>query len=272
MVAPDTGDGTRDALAIYEQSVAERQQAYEMLLEVARGQGRRQARRFEKHYHVFVTFEGYREIHKYYIVWVVDILRQRALSLARSLVRAGRLDTVEQVFDLTLEELERGVADPSLDLRMQAGRNTRFLKKVQHVRDFPRIIDSRGKILRPPSKVAGPGEMMGEPISPGTVRGRTKVLNSPDEKPVLPGEILVTRATDPGWTPLFLNAAGIILEVGGVLQHGAVVAREYGKPCVAGIENAASILQDGQWVEMDGASGIVQMVQDPVPQSSAARA
>ncbi len=273
MMVPSTDDGPRDAkpdaLAIYERSIAERQLAYESLLGVLRRRDHRQASRFEKYYHVFVTFEGYREIHKYYIVRVIDILRQKALSLARALVQAGRLDTVEQVFDLTIDELDRGVADPSLDLRRLVEANTRFLKRIEHVRDFPRIIDSRGKILRPPRKKAGPGELAGEPIAPGTVRGKVKVLHLPDEKPVLPGEILVTRATDPGWTPLFLNAAGIVLEVGGVLQHGAVVAREYGKPCVAGIDNAASLLKDGQWVELDGASGIVRLVHDTVQPGAA---
>ncbi len=68
----------------------------------------------------------------------------------------------------------------------------------------------------------------------------------------------MTRATDPGWTPRFLNARRIILEVGGMLQHGALVAREYGKPCVAGIEGAASILHDGQLVELDGANGVIR--------------
>ena len=106
------------------------------------------------------------------------------------------------------------------------------------------------------------GEIAGELISPGVVQGKVKVLHRPDEKPVLPGEVLVARATDPGWTPLFLNASGIILEVGGLLQHGALVAREYGKPCVAGIEGATSILHDGQVVEIDGASGIVRLVQN----------
>jgi phosphoenolpyruvate synthase/pyruvate phosphate dikinase len=86
------------------------------------------------------------------------------------------------------------------------------------------------------------------------------VLDEPDEKPVLPGEILVARATDPGWTPLFLNAGGIILEIGGMLQHGALVAREYGKPCIAGIERATLVLNDGQVVEMDGANGIVRFI------------
>jgi hypothetical protein len=65
---------------------------------------------------------------------------------------------------------------------------------------------------------------------------------------------------DPGWTPLFLNASGIILEVGDMLQHGALVAREYGKPCVSGLEHATEILKDEQMVEMDGANGIVRLI------------
>jgi pyruvate,water dikinase len=159
-----------------------------------------------------------------------------------------------------MNDLERGLADPSIDLRALAEKNTRFLKKLRQVRELPRIVDSRGKILRPPQKEAGEGELVGEPISPGLVRGKIKVLHEPDEKPVLPGEILVARTTDPGWTPLFLNAAGIVLEVGGMLQHGALVAREYGKPCVAGIESATLILNDGQMVEMDGANGIIRFI------------
>ena len=125
---------------------------------------------------------------------------------------------------------------------------------------LPNFIDSRGKILRPPRKEAKEGELVGEPISPGIVQGKVKVLHEPDEKPVLPGEILVARATDPGWTPLFLNSAGIVLEVRGTLQHGALVAREYGKPCVAGIEHATSVLVDGQVVELDGAHGVIRLM------------
>ena len=86
------------------------------------------------------------------------------------------------------------------------------------------------------------------------------MLHTPDEKPILPGEILIARATDPGWTPLFLNAGGIVLEIGGLLQHGALVAREYCKPCVAGIENITSLLKDGQVIEMNGTTGIIRII------------
>ena len=100
----------------------------------------------------------------------------------------------------------------------------------------------------------------GNTLSPGMAEGLARVVLAPEEgERLLPGEILVARATDPGWTPLFLNAEGIILEIGGILQHGALVAREYCKPCVAGIENATSILQDGQVVELDGSNGVIRL-------------
>ncbi|HCE44192.1 MAG TPA: hypothetical protein DET40_11650, partial [Lentisphaeria bacterium] len=88
---------------------------------------------------------------------------------------------------------------------------------------------------------------------------------SPDEKPFLAGDILVARATDPGWTPLFASASAVILEVGGMLQHGALVAREYGLPCVAGVADATSILKDNAIVEVDGTAGIVRIIEEPVP-------
>jgi len=92
------------------------------------------------------------------------------------------------------------------------------------------------------------------------VTGKVKVCISAHDKRILPGEILVAKATDPGWTPLFVNAGGIILENGGALQHGAVVAREYGKPCVTSVVDAVKILKDGQEVEVDGSSGIVKII------------
>jgi rifampicin phosphotransferase len=122
------------------------------------------------------------------------------------------------------------------------------------------VIDSRGFIPRPPVPLGGKGEYIGVGVSSGVVRGRIKVLHAPDEKPLEKGEILVARATDPGWTPLFVNVGGVILEIGGLLQHGALVAREYGLPCVAGIENATTLWQDGTLVEVDGSAGVVRVV------------
>ena len=121
-------------------------------------------------------------------------------------------------------------------------------------------IDSRGRILRPERKHED-GALMGTGVSPGLVRGPVKILNDPFEKEVLAGDVLVAVTTDPGWTPLFINAAAVLLEIGGELQHGALVAREYGKPCVAGISDVTTRLCDGQMVEVDGTSGTVRIIE-----------
>ena len=89
-----------------------------------------------------------------------------------------------------------------------------------------------------------------------------KVLNDPFEKDVAPGDVLVAVTTDPGWTPLFINAAAVLLEIGGELQHGALVAREYGKPCVVGVPAITARLQDGQLVEVNGDVGRVQILSE----------
>lgn len=246
--------------AIFERGVAERESAYEFLLGEARKIGRRAEKTLTKSYRILVTFGGYRELPKDYMIRITEIFRRRVLAAGRSFCEAGRLDRPEDAFHLKIDEIDAGQRDPSLDLRAMAYQNAAYLRRLRFVREFPRIIDSRGCILRAPKKEAREGELLGEPISPGIVQGKVKVLTQPDEKPVLPGEILVARTTDPGWTPLFLNAGGIVLEVGGMLQHGAVVAREYCKPCVAGIESVTSLLQDGQLVELDGTNGTIRLV------------
>ena len=179
------------------------------------------------------------------------------------MVEAGRLDAPEHVFDLTFSDLEMADEDPELDLRELRVERTRFQDLLKaHVREFPHMIDSRGRIQRPPPREEKPGELTGVAVSPGRVTGPVKVLHTPDEKPIEKGDVLVAYTTDPGWTPLFVNAAAVLLEVGGILQHGAVVAREYGKPCVAGIDRLMTKLHDGQRVEVDGTAGVVRSLED----------
>ncbi|HEY9843054.1 MAG: PEP/pyruvate-binding domain-containing protein [Candidatus Sericytochromatia bacterium] len=253
-------DPARSPLALYEQSQHERHQAYEALSEDLHAQGWLTMKRFQSLYRVVETLGGYRETPKLMLVSAFDLIRRRVLAEAKGLVAAGRLDSERQAFDLSLAELAVGLADPALDLRELAVRNRAPLDRLAQVPRLPQVFDSRGSIFRAPARPAGPGEVAGQAISPGTVTGQIKVLHRPDEKPLLPGEILVARATDPGWTPLFVNAAAIVLEVGGPLQHGALVAREYGKPCVAGVDQATERFTDGEWVEVDGSAGIIRKI------------
>ena len=104
------------------------------------------------------------------------------------------------------------------------------------------------------------GALLGNPVSPGVVEGVVHVIRDPQRETLAPDEILVAEFTDPGWTPLFINASGLILEVGGALTHGAVVAREYGIPAIVGVRDATTKLQTGQRVRVDGNRGIIEIL------------
>jgi rifampicin phosphotransferase len=254
-----TGESPQET---FERRGRERRIAFESLIKKVHTRDPGMAEKFAKDYLLFETFGGYRETHKKYLVYVVAILRQKILAQAETLVAMKRLDSIQQVFDLTVEQLDASRRDNSIDLKKLARENTVFLKRLARVKKPPAVIDSRGFIPRPPIPPLQKGEYVGTGVSTGNVRGRIKILHTADEKPLLKGEILVARATDPGWTPLFVNAGGIILEVGGSLQHGALVAREYGIPCVAGVENATTLWQDGTLVEVDGSAGIIRTIQN----------
>jgi pyruvate,water dikinase len=250
-------DAGFDPEVAHRHNLEERQRAYEDLLPRV---GWIQRALFRRIYRLIELFGGARDTPKYHAVLVTYAIRTRALVEGRRLVGEGRLDVAEDVFNLTFGDLEAAARDSVLDLRGIAHERTRFSKLAAHVTEFPQLIDSRGRILRPAPRDGKPGELAGMAVSPGSVTGPVKVLHNPREKPVEKGDVLVAYATDPGWTPLFVNAAAVVLEVGGVLQHGAVIAREYRKPCVVGVDRVVSRLRDGQTVEVDGTAGVIRLV------------
>ena len=174
-------------------------------------------------------------------------------------VEEGRLEDPSQIFDLGIDEIARAERELDLELLPLVLENLAPRRKLEHVKSWPRVIDSRGRIFRATQDSVGDG-LIGDPIAPGVARGPAKVLHEPYEKPLEKGEILVTRASDPGWTPIFINAAGVVLEVGGALQHGGVIAREYGLPCVSGLDGVTERVHDGQMIEVDGSNGVVRLL------------
>jgi len=253
-----TGPQGTDPEAIQRRQAADRQGAFEELMRRSGVVRRPLLRRVHR---IVDLYASTRDTPKHLSVLLNYRIRRRALAEGRRLVEAGRLDSPEHVFDLRFADLRAAREDASLDLRRVREERTRFLRQLAAaVRWFPPVIDSRGRILRPPSPEDSPGLLRGMAVSAGVARGPVKVLRTPYEKVVEPGDVLVAYTTDPGWTPLFVNAAAIILEVGGVLQHGAVVAREYGKPCVVGIDRVVRKLEEGQVAEVDGTSGTVRLL------------
>ena len=203
---------------------------------------------------------------------MLALFRERALAVGEKFVSEGRVDSKEQIFDLTIEQVALAEANDDgsapHDLRPWIESNTLPIKQVEHVRNWPTVIDSRGKIIRGTHKrktLDGGQEndslLLGDPIAPGTVKGRAKVLLEPYEKPLERGEILVARFTEPSWTPIFINASAVVMEIGGPLQHGAIIAREYGIPCVSGLHDATKKIQDGDLIEVDGSSGTVNVIE-----------
>jgi pyruvate,water dikinase len=250
---------------IFERGVKQRVESVQFLEDYLAKQSPRKVKAFKKNYKLLENFAAYRESPKYYIIMAMDYLRRRALALGRQWVKAGRLDSVDQIFDLRLEEVIRAEAEPGLDIRTLASTNHAYYAQFNPDNAPPVIIDSRGFIPKLPPLPRKENQLVGTPVSSGSVKGPVKVLRTPNEKPILPGDILVTMATDPGWTTLFINAGGVLLETGGTLQHGASVAREMGKPCVVGIEDVTRILNDGQIVELDGTTGTIKILSESTP-------
>jgi len=137
-----------------------------------------------------------------------------------------------QIFDLTIADIDRARTGSPLDLRSLAQERTLIINKIKKSHLVARVIDSRGKIYYPPRKESAAGELSGVPISPGVVRGRVKVFHYANEKKLLPGEILVARTTDPGWTPLFINAKASSWNSGRAAAWRSRGARIWDSMCV----------------------------------------
>ena len=237
-----------------------RDEAYQALLKLAQEMNKENA--FVHHANNIQSLLGYREHPKYMLVVIIDRMRRHALNIGKVFVAEGRIDCVDDIFALDISQVTEAQKDPKLDLRLLVRAAMDPVEKVAHVKSWPVMIDSRGKIIRGKreDKDTEDGTLLGDPISPGMVRGKAKVLHSPYEKVLETGEILVARHTEPSWTPLFINAAGVVMEVGGPMQHGAIIAREYGIPCVSGVEDATRLIKDGDLVEVDGSEGTVKFV------------
>ena len=212
-----------------------------------------------------INFFHYRESPKYYIVYCLSKIRKIILKRAKILLDKGFIDNIDEIFKLKIDTLSNILENINKYNKEQI---INIIKKDNYLYEifnswkrFPLLFDSRGRLFFQEKKVSNKkNELIGDTVSFGKIRGKAKVLNSVNEKKFNPGEILVTKATDPGWTPLIINCGGIILEVGGMLQHGALVSREFNKPCVVGIDNVTKIIKDGEEVEVDAIEGVVRLL------------
>jgi pyruvate,water dikinase len=206
------------------------------------------------------TFIGYREYPKYGMVSRYFVYKQALLEEAERLVQAHVLRDKEDIFYLSFQELHDVVRTNQLDDQVIRQRKDAF--RSYQALTPPRVLTSDGEAIAGAYRRddAPAGVLVGLPVSAGTVEGRARVILDMAEADLEPGDILVTAFTDPSWTPLFVAIKGLVTEVGGLMTHGAVIAREYGLPAVVGVEHATRLIRDGQRIRVHGTDGYVEIL------------
>ncbi|WP_340023522.1 phosphoenolpyruvate synthase [Paenibacillus sp. FSL K6-1096] len=206
------------------------------------------------------NYIGYREFPKYGMISRYLVYKQAMMQEAERLVQAGSIQDKEDIFYLQFEELYESVRTGIFDNELIKKRKDEF--KLAEKLTPPRVITSEGEVLsgRYRREDLPPGALAGLPVSTGVVEGRARVILNMEEANLEEGDILITSYTDPSWTPLFVSIKGLVTEVGGLMTHGAVIAREYGLPAVVGVEQATLRIQDGQRIRMNGSAGYVELL------------
>ncbi|MEH6938565.1 phosphoenolpyruvate synthase [Bacillus sp. JJ664] len=206
------------------------------------------------------NFIGYREYPKYGMINRYFVYKQSLLKEAKQLFHTNVVHEIEDIFYLTLEELQEVLRTNKLDYQIITKRKEEY--KLYEKLTPPRVITSDGEIITGAYKRENlPDEaIVGLPVSSGIIEGRARVILNMEDADLKDGDILVTTFTDPSWTPLFVSIKGLITEVGGLMTHGAVIAREYGLPAVVGVENATKMIKDGQRIRVNGTDGYIEIL------------
>jgi pyruvate,water dikinase len=203
---------------------------------------------------------GYREYPKYAIVNRYFVYKQAILKEGKELVAAGVIGDEEDIYFLRFEELQEAVRTRRVDRSIIDQRKADYesSKKLTP----PRVMTSDGEIVVGKYKRENlpPDAIVGLPVSSGVMEGRARVVLDMENANLEEGDILVTTFTDPSWTPLFVAIRGLVTEVGGLMTHGAVIAREYGLPAVVGVEHATRRIKDGQRIRLNGTDGYVELL------------
>jgi len=210
--------------------------------------------------HLLRNYAGYREYPKYAIVTRYFLYKQALLKEAKGLQQAGVIQDREDIYYLSLEELREVIRTQKLDQQLLRQRKDDF--QTYQKLTPPRVMTSDGEIITSQYHRDNlpAGAIAGLPVSAGVVEGRARVILNMQEADIEEGDILVTAYTDPSWTPLFVSLKGLITEVGGLMTHGAVIAREYGLPALVGVDHATRIIQDGQRIRLNGTDGYLEFL------------
>ncbi|MEK8128823.1 phosphoenolpyruvate synthase [Paenibacillus filicis] len=222
--------------------------------------GEQKAKETKQRIDLIRNFSGYREYPKYGMINRYFAYKQALLKEAEQLVQAGIIHEKEDIFYLTFEELHEVVSTHKLDDQIISARKETY--KCYEKLTPPRVMTSDGEIIAGKyNREHLPAEAIaGLAVSSGVIEGRARVILNLEAADLEEGDILVTAFTDPSWTPLFVSIKGLVTEVGGLMTHGAVIAREYGLPAVVGVENATKLIKDGQRIRLHGTEGYIEIL------------
>ncbi|MEK5211721.1 phosphoenolpyruvate synthase [Bacillus sp. FSL R5-0603] len=222
--------------------------------------GEQKAKETKRMIDIIRNFSGFREYPKYGIINRYFVYKQALLKEAEQLIEADVIHEKEDIYYLTFEELHEVVRTHKLDYQIISTRKDEY--KLYEKLSPPRVITSDGEIVTGEYKRENlpAGAIVGLPVSSGVIEGRARVILNMEDADLEDGDILVTSFTDPSWTPLFVSIKGLVTEVGGLMTHGAVIAREYGLPAVVGVENAAKLIKDGQRIRVHGTEGYIEIL------------
>lgn len=222
--------------------------------------GKQKAKKTKKMISRLRNFVGYREYPKYIMVGYYWVIKQALMREAVKLVQKGVTREKEDIYYLSFEEFREVVRTNQLDYSTITKRKEEH--EVFEKLTPPRIMTSEGEVVFGEYDTGNipKGALAGIPASSGTVEGRARVIFRMEDAELEEGDILVTTFTDPSWTPVFVSIKGLVTEVGGMMTHGAVVAREYGLPTVVGVENATRMIKDGQRIRVNGTEGYVEIL------------
>jgi pyruvate,water dikinase len=211
------------------------------------------------------TFIGYREYPKYGMVSRYFVYKQALLKEAERLVQAHVLGDEQDIFYLTFQELHEVVLTNEVDDELIGRRKDAF--RSHRALTPPRVLTSDGEVIAGSYRRddVPAGALVGLPVSAGTIEGRARVILDIAQADLEAGDILVTAYTDPSWATLFVAIEGLVTEVGGLMTHGAVIAREYGLPAVVGVERATQLIRDGQRIRVHGTDGYVEILPEADP-------
>lgn len=255
----------RSHLEHHKELALKAQEAEIKIVKAYRGLNKLIVKRFIRLYRTMMPF---RESPKYMIMRVFYVIKKKLLEIGDIMQKSGWISLQKDIYYLQLSEIQKILEYAPESLNQESLKFQQLIdsRKRDHEHFFnlqaPKFITGEGEIMRGKPMLDNilEGAIVGSSVSVGVVEGIAHVIRDPAKEILSKGEILITKFTDPGWTPLFINAAGLVMEVGGMMTHGSVIAREYGIPAIVGVEKATQLIKTGQKIRVNGDLGTIEFL------------